>query len=91
VQWNSIWKLNVLPKLENLIWRVCRDCFPTRVRLNNKGVACHSKCVMCIEADEDSLHAFFTCPRASQVWQAANLKKLLSTLRDYFNVKDYFD
>lgn len=76
-QWNSIWKLKVPPKVKNLIWRVCCDCFPTRIHLNNRRVACLSECVMCSEAYEDFLHALFTCPRVSQVWQVVNLMNVV--------------
>jgi len=69
-----MWKLRVPPKVKNLVWRVYRDYFPTHVSvcLNSRGVSCPSKCVLCSDAHEDSLHALFTCPRASHVWQAAN-------------------
>ncbi|MCI04392.1 polynucleotidyl transferase ribonuclease H fold, partial [Trifolium medium] len=33
-----IWKLKVPPKVKNLVWRMCRGCLPTRVRLQDKGV-----------------------------------------------------
>lgn len=31
--WSGVWRLKVPPKVKNLIWRICRGCFPTRVRL----------------------------------------------------------
>lgn len=27
--WDLIWKLNVPPKIKNLVWRICRNCLPT--------------------------------------------------------------
>jgi len=38
--WNCIWKLKVSSKVKNLIRRVCRGCFPTQVRLANRGIMC---------------------------------------------------
>jgi hypothetical protein len=32
--WCGIWKLKVSPKVRNMMWRVCRECLPTRVRLS---------------------------------------------------------
>jgi len=34
--WSVIWRLKVTPKVKNLIWRMCRGCLPTRVRLQDK-------------------------------------------------------
>lgn len=38
--WDNIWRIKVPPKVKNLIWRVCRNCLPTRARLLDKGVHC---------------------------------------------------
>jgi len=85
MQWNFIWKPKVLPKVKNLVWSVGRDCFPSRVRINNRGVACSSECVMCNDSDEDSPHALFTYPRASQVRQVANLRNVADNVVNEFN------
>jgi hypothetical protein len=45
--WSGIWRLKVPPKVKSLVWRICRDCFPTRVKLRSRGVNCPSDCVMC--------------------------------------------
>jgi len=45
--WSGIWRLKVPPKVKNLVWRICRDCFPTRVKLRSRGVNCPSTCVRC--------------------------------------------
>jgi hypothetical protein len=31
--WLSLWKIRAPPKAKHLLWRICRDCLPTRVRL----------------------------------------------------------
>ncbi|CAJ2649711.1 unnamed protein product [Trifolium pratense] len=35
--WSGIWRLKVPPKVKNLLWRICRGCFPTRARLRDKA------------------------------------------------------
>lgn len=45
--WSGIWRLNVPPKVKNLVWRISRDCFPTRVKMRSRGVNCPSTCVIC--------------------------------------------
>ena len=57
--WNCIWSIKLPPKVKNFLWRVCRNCLPTRVRLQSKGVQCPAQCAVCEESDEDSSHLFF--------------------------------
>jgi len=35
--WNIIWNLKLPPKIKNFLWRICRNCLPTRMRLITKG------------------------------------------------------
>jgi len=67
--WTGIWNLKVPPKVKNLIWRICRGCLPTRVRLLDKGVTCAS----CESEHEDITHVFFSCLFAIQVWNRTDL------------------
>lgn len=71
--WSGIWKLKVPPKVQNLVWRMCRGCLPTRIRLHDKGVQCPLHCVSCVSTHEDLAHLFFTCPFAIQVWRLSGL------------------
>jgi hypothetical protein len=71
--WSSIWKLKVPPKIRNLIWRMCRGCLPTRMRLQDKGVQCPMHCVSCDSGQEDMAHLFFHSSFAIQVWRFAGL------------------
>jgi hypothetical protein len=60
-------------KVKNLLWRICRNCLPTRYRLHNRGVDCVNNCDDDDDDDddgggggggvEDSL-SFFQCPKA---------------------------
>jgi len=65
--WSGIWNLKVPPKVKNLLWRMCRGCLPTRVRLLDKGVVCPTNCASCDSTHEDLLHVFFDCLFAIQV------------------------
>jgi hypothetical protein len=55
------------------VWRICRGCLPTRVRLLDKGVQCPTNCVSCPSNHEDLAHIFFYCPFDVHVWQLAGL------------------
>jgi hypothetical protein len=71
--WSVIWRLKVPPKVKNLIWRMCRGCLPTRVRLQDKGVQCPTSCVSCGGLHEDLSHICFECPFTVQVWRKIGL------------------
>jgi len=62
--WDGISSLKVPPKVKNLIWRICRGCLPTRIRLLDKGVTCLTNCASCASDYEDFTHVFFSCPFA---------------------------
>jgi len=76
-KWSDIWSLKCPPKIKNLIWRICRGCLPTRVRLQDKGVHCPLNCVSCEAGSEDLHHVFFNCPFAVQVWQRSGLWQVI--------------
>jgi len=71
--WSCIWNLKVPPKVKNLLWRMCRGCLPTCVRLLDKGVDCPTHYNTCDSTHEDLLHVFFACPFVIQVWNRTGL------------------
>ncbi|XP_024636306.1 uncharacterized protein [Medicago truncatula] len=56
------------PRVKNFIWRICRNCIPTRMRLRDKWVNCDIVCSLCNSEEEDTLHLFFHCPSSCSVW-----------------------
>jgi len=38
--WDIIWRLEMPPRVKNFIWRIGRNCIPTRMRLRDNGVNC---------------------------------------------------
>jgi hypothetical protein len=78
--WLCIWKLQVPPKIRNLVWRICRGCLPTRIRLQDKGIQCPTQCVSCASNHEDVEHLFFACPFAIQVWCLSGMWSQISNL-----------
>jgi len=84
--WNLIWKLKVPPKVKNLIWRICRNCLPTRVRLRDKGVNCTAKYALCNMDGEDSMHLLFRCASSVNIWNLWNAYPAVSNL--FFQSQD---
>jgi hypothetical protein len=71
--WSSIWKIHAPPKVKHLLWRICRDCLPTRVRLRSRVVQCPEECPLCLSHDEDEWHLFFNCGAVRDAWNAMEL------------------
>jgi hypothetical protein len=87
--WSGTWRLKVPPKVKNLVWRICRDCFPTRVKLRSRGVNCPSECVRCEDPHEDSYHILFHCSMAVEIWQTTNIWHLIAlSLSQFDNAPD---
>lgn len=52
------------PRVKNFMWRLCKDCVPTRRRLLDKGINCPSNCVYCRDGEENNYHLFLQCPKS---------------------------
>ena len=68
---NRIWKMNVLLKVQNFVWRACTDILPTRTNLYCKKVPIDPLCSICGQTDETVRHALWECPMARNVWAMA--------------------
>jgi hypothetical protein len=80
--WNLIWRAKIPPKVKNLLWRICRNILPTRLKLNSRGVQCPTSCAVCNTEDEDIMHVFFMCQKSVQCWQRTGLWDRLNTCLD---------
>jgi hypothetical protein len=89
VGWSRIWKIHAPPKVKHLLWRICRDCLPTRTRLRNRCVQCPVECPLCLTHDEDEWHLFFNCETVSEAWNAMELSHIiLPRMHMFTNPKD---
>ncbi|KAL5180505.1 hypothetical protein HKD37_01G001619 [Glycine soja] len=59
--WNCVWKLSVPPRMQTLIWRLARECLPTRANIKAKGVACSLLRPLCEIVVETAFRTFFAC------------------------------
>jgi hypothetical protein len=57
-RWHLIWWTKIPPKVKNLLWLICRNYLSSLVRRSYWGVNCPSKCALCDDGVEDSLHIF---------------------------------
>jgi ribonuclease HI len=76
-EWLKLWKIQAPPKVKHLLWRICRGCLPTRVKLQEKHVPCQLQCPLCDQNFEDDWHAILTCDVSVQAWQASGLNHIV--------------
>jgi hypothetical protein len=88
--WSSLWKINAPPKAKHLLWRICRGCLPTRVRLQDRHVPCPIACPLCDYETEDDWHILCDCVVSLQVRQAAGIdQRLLPRIQSAGNVREF--
>jgi hypothetical protein len=84
--WSSIWKIHAPPKAKHFLWRICKDCLPTRARLRNYYVQCPVECPLCLSQEEEEWHLLFDCEAIREAW--CNIPDFY--LRYYLKIIDYF-
>jgi hypothetical protein len=62
--WSKIWKLPVLPKVHNFIWKMLKNRLPTNANRHYRHIATDASCEMCSASREDCYHATMECPHA---------------------------
>jgi ribonuclease HI len=87
--WRCLWQIRAPPKAKHILWRICRDCLPTRTQLRQHHVPCPVACELCNEGSEDTWHVLFDCEMMRNCWSAAGLLTVITTrLHTFNNVKD---
>ena len=61
-----IWKLNILPKIQFLLWKCAHFSLPVKVVLLHRKILEDPVCDICKEGDETILHVFRDCRKAYQ-------------------------
>lgn len=67
--WNTIWNLDVQPKVKDFVWRACTSSLPMRMRLRDKGVDFPSLCMVCDCEGENVWHALINCYRSRRCFE----------------------
>jgi hypothetical protein len=87
--WNKLWRIHAPPKAKHLLWRICKGCLPTRVRLQEKCVPCSMNCSLCDHNAEDDWHVLFTCSDSIQARQSAGLEHIIAArIQQFGNVSE---
>jgi ribonuclease HI len=77
--WKCLWKIHAPLKTKHLLWRICRNCLPTRSRLQEKCVTCPIDCPLCDEAVEDDWHLVVSCPATIEARRSAGLEEVIAS------------
>lgn len=57
------------PKCVSFVWRVAKECIPTRANLDHHHIPItNSMCQVCHSDSETILHVLVQCPYAKDVW-----------------------
>ncbi|GAU44727.1 hypothetical protein TSUD_88120 [Trifolium subterraneum] len=83
--WGDLWKVQAPPKAKLLLWRICKDCLPTRTRLRNSYVQCPIECSLCMLEPEEEWHMFFECEGSIDAWSVVGLNHIILPRRHKFN------
>ncbi|GAU34086.1 hypothetical protein TSUD_255820 [Trifolium subterraneum] len=87
--WGALWKVHAPPKAKHLLWRICKECLPTRTRLRNRHVQCPIECPFCLVVPEEEWHMFFDCEGHKDAWSSAGLHQIIQTRFDkFYNISD---
>ena len=71
--WNLIWRVKVLLKINNFMWKLMHDSLLTLLSLKNRGISTPSTCTLCNEDDESTTHLFLLCPFTRACWHGSTL------------------
>lgn len=70
---NSIWKLQITPKLRHFLWRFVSRAIGIAENLRRRNMNVNPYCSRCCTAVETSDHALFSCPQVTMIWRATGI------------------
>ncbi|MCH91390.1 polynucleotidyl transferase ribonuclease H fold, partial [Trifolium medium] len=88
-QGGNIWKVQDPPKAKHLMWRICKECLPTWIRLRNHYVQCQLDCPLCLQEPKEDCHLLLECEGSKEAWSSMGLNHIITPkLHLFYNVKD---
>ena len=72
--WTGIWSAKVAPKIQNFVWRACRNILPTQTKLFYRKISSSFSCHWCEEEPETGDHVLWQCEFAQRVWTACSVQ-----------------
>ncbi|XP_030477950.1 uncharacterized protein LOC115694989 [Cannabis sativa] len=81
--WGKLWRLKVLPKVKDLLWRAASNCLPTKVQLRHRHVNIDSIFPVCSLDSEIILHHLVECSFARACWVNTRLGVTIDYARTF--------
>lgn len=72
--YKSIWALNIPPKLKHFWWRILHNEIPVAANLASRRIKIPQDCLFCVDAAETTMHLFFQCRLAREIWALSPLQ-----------------
>ncbi|XP_062005888.1 uncharacterized protein LOC133723072 [Rosa rugosa] len=80
--WKKVWKLHVPSKINLLLWRAFHNFLPCGQNLQQRRITMDGTCWQCGAACESTLHVFWECPAARNVWKLTFLSEVCKTWKE---------
>ncbi|XP_030930941.1 uncharacterized protein LOC115956788 [Quercus lobata] len=71
--WKTIWGMKTLNKVQNFIWRACKDILATKTNLRKHHITSNDLCTSRNKAAETSGHMFWFYEKAKEVWNSSKM------------------
>jgi hypothetical protein len=91
--WLKIWKMPVLPKVRNFIWKMVQNRLPMNENRRYRHIADDASCELCYYGCEDTFHVIMDCPHAKalrmamrEVWALPTEERLHNVGPEWFLV-----
>ena len=83
--WNTVWSLQVPPKVRHFLWQASHESLPTRNNLHRRHVIDDPMCTSCNSEPESTLHILWLCSITKQLWQSVpwHRKLIKDTYSDF--------
>lgn len=62
------WKINIIPKIKNFLWKLLSGALATYTQLCSRGIRVSPICQRCCVEEETINHVLFECPHAIAIW-----------------------
>jgi ribonuclease HI/exonuclease III len=69
--WKGLWGHKTIPKIDFFCWLMCHNRILTGDRLKKRGLQGPSRCIMCLENEENLCHLMLECNFAQEIWNEA--------------------
>ena len=60
--WKKVWKLKIPFEFKLCLWKILRDCLPTKDLLRKFSPSIDTSCGLCQQQRENSDHLLLSCP-----------------------------